>query len=1044
MKQESNQNRSLFESGDRVRLRSQPEKVGVVLANPRQIAGEFWYTVDLGPGDRGDHPESDLESYNSKSESVADMLVGGQYAGREEFSRLVTDLKLKVALRSQIYALDASRTSFYAYQFKPLLKFLDSRNGRLLIADEVGLGKTIEAGLIITELQQRRTMRRILIVVPANLRIKWQRELRRRFDLDFEILTKPAIIDFLHRFDEQGEETELRGIVSLETIRGQSVRERFEQVGPDLDLVVFDEAGRLRHPSTHSHHAAEELIELASGGGALLLTATPVQTGDEDLLNLLKLVAPDEFQSVELFRQRLRANEPVLKASQAVRIGRVSEAANILRRTEQGPLAARFRENPLYHDVLERLIRAEHPDRRALIEFQRDLNGLNVLAHVLSRTRKADVQETKPQRRARVCVVDPSPEERTFYREITEDTRDRMIRAGTSVGGAFGTIQPQRQAASCMVAAIDYWRIREGGELDSDPAELSDFNDEDFENGDDRSNALPRELDEYAWRRDQLFRDDSKWNGLCKIVREVEAEEAGAKIVVFAYFKRTLRYLEIRLSREGIGCVRVDGDVPTSPEDPDNDERQRRIDRFKTDARIRVLLSSEVGDEGIDLQFAHYLVNYDLPWNPMRIEQRIGRLDRIGQQSKVVTVINLVMADTIEERILNRLYERIRIFEESIGDLEMILGEQIRDLERELLSNKLTAEEEARRIEQVANAIEHRRQDFQRFEVESRRLVGNDDFFIQEIEQARRRRRYVSGAELLIYVRDFLATNYRSCLLKEVEANVFSVRVSDELRQFVRDARIPAKDYGLKLFLKRSAEAPNEELIFTTSPEIAQARNGIEFLTFHHPLVRAIKHHFDEHEADLHPVSYVRVKCDAAPAGAYVWFLYLTVITGARPLRDMEVVCFSLADDEPVSADASELLFAAMLASAEQVPSGRRKARVPEEFCASAEETLVTRLNARLEEQRRSNDALVQNRLASLREGFARNRTRITQLIDFARLNRQRETYIKGLETRLRNLKSQQTERERQIEATRQLGRTFNLRGAGIVEVRDGEPERPT
>ena len=159
---------SRYRPGQQIRLRSRPDRVGHVTETPlpSMLAGQYWYTVNFGPGRTGRHPESDLDPYEGQFDSVTAILRGGQFGGREAFSKLVTHLKLGVSFRSQIYALAASRTKFYPYQFKPLLKFLDSRAHRLLIADEVGLGKTIETGLIFTELRNRQPMNRVLIVPP--------------------------------------------------------------------------------------------------------------------------------------------------------------------------------------------------------------------------------------------------------------------------------------------------------------------------------------------------------------------------------------------------------------------------------------------------------------------------------------------------------------------------------------------------------------------------------------------------------------------------------------------------------------------------------------------------------------------------------------------------------------------------------------------------------------------------------------------------------------------------------------------------------------
>ena len=155
------------------------------------------------------------------------------------------------------------------------------------------------------------------------------------------------------------------------------------------------------------------------------------------------------------------------------------------------------------------------------------------------------------------------------------------------------------------------------------------------------------------------------------------------------------------------------------------------------------------------------------------------------------------MRDTIEDLILGRLYERIEIFERSVGDLEAILGEEIHKLERELFSQKLTKEEEVRKIEQVARVLEVRKQELDQFESAAETLLGHDEFFVEEINQVRSRGRYIAGSELYIYLRDFLQAHYRSCTIKEQSTrSMYMLRVTQELTNFVRRA-VPFNDLGL-------------------------------------------------------------------------------------------------------------------------------------------------------------------------------------------------------------------------------------------------------
>ncbi|MFN8545523.1 MAG: SNF2-related protein [Candidatus Binatia bacterium] len=1028
-----------------MRLRSEPDRVGTIRNTPppQLHSGEWWYTVAFNAGLPQQHPEGDLDSYDGDATNVDSLLLHNSFAGRDALQKLVTHLKLRVSLRSQIYALAASRTTFYAFQFKPLLKFLEARRHRLLIADEVGLGKTIEAGIIFTELRQRKPLRRVLVVPPSHLVPKWRAELRRRFDLDLQPMGTTDALDFLHRYQEEGDECQLQGILSLQSLRGRRLQERWEEVSPDLDLVVFDEAGRIRNADTLSHQAARRVCENADA--VLLLTATPVQTGAGDLFNLLRLLEPEEFTSLDVFQARLETNEHVLEALRLLS-ARVSgrQVADTLRGVERTPLKARFLDNPIYHDILSRLEQSAAPDRRARTELQRDLTGLNVLGHVLSRTRKREVHEYKAERRAKLLTVEPTPVEREFYDRVTTLCRERLLRSGATPFAAFITMHPQRQMASCMVAMIDYAVARQQRERQSealpDP-EASDLDVEDVEDFEEAYDNRPAVTQDWAslgdldeWRA-RLATHDSKWDKLLEALRDLDREEAGAKVVVFAFFKGTLRYLERRLGEEAIGCVRVDGDVPTDPDDPDRDERANRIEVFRTDPRVRVLLSSEVGDEGIDLQFAHVLVNYDLPWNPMRVEQRIGRLDRLNQPSDVIQIINLSMLGTIEDRVLKRLYDRIEIFRRSIGDLETILGEEVRKLQTDLFAKQLTQEEMDRRLEQTAEAIIRRQHHLEQLQSHAESLLQSDEFFLEAIRTARSRSRYFRGEDLLNYIRDFLTDHHRDCAIEEEIADrMYRLRVSDSLRQLVR-ASVPSHDLGLRLFLTRSQSGT---LRLCIDPEMAQSDHHADLLTFHHPVIRAISKYYDQHTQELHPISYVRVRSMVVPPGRYAWFLFQTEVTGARPERDLEIVGFSLDGGDPLSTDASEELLNALLLDSETVAPSARKGSVSADLIRRAHDVLTARLYERFERRKRTNDALVNNLLASLRESHERTVRLRKEQIAVARERGRKETYIRGRETGLRNLEDAHQRRIAEVEATRTLGKSFDLRGAGVAEVDHG------
>jgi superfamily II DNA or RNA helicase len=1027
-----------FKDGDVVRLKSRPDRAGMIRGSSTLSAGEYWYTIFFGPGRISRHPQGDLE-IDQIITDVRQLFIEGRFATRDALSKLYTHLRLVTSIRSQIYAIGASRTNFYTYQFKPLLKFLDSRNHRLLLADEVGLGKTIETGLILTELKQRKDLKRILIVPPAHLIPKWQLEMRNRYELDFDILDRRATLEFLRRYEEEGDETLLKGILSLQTLRSRSLMERWDSVAPNLDIVIFDEAGRLRNSGTRSHGVASLLIE--NSDAALLLTATPVQTGNEDLFNLLRLLDPEEFDNYELFQSRLRSNEPILESLRLLRHASsdLSRCLASLQNVEKTPLKNRFINNPMYKDVISRLKDTRSPSVMELIELQRDINTLNVFAQLINRTRKREAHETRPERKAFVVPVEPTQDEKEFYQLITDICKSEYGRRSDDTVTSFVATTRQRQVASCMVAMLDYYKNKFSKVLED--VENSDIKLDDFDmSPDDANEQQPSEMDlisNFDLWKERLTQNDSKLEKLFELLNNLEKEEPNRKVIIFSYFKKTLSYLNQKLRENNIRCELISGDVSTDPDDPEKDERAKRIDNFRTNQKIRVLLSSEVGSEGIDLQFAHVLINYDLPWNPMVVEQRIGRIDRIGQKSDKIIIFNLSMKGTIEDKILYRLYHRIGIFEKSIGDLEAILGEEIRQMTRDLFTRYLSEEEQEKRIEQAAEIIKRKQMELEEFEEAASALIGQDEFFMDEINRAKNNHLYIDGQELILYLKDFLRERYRECQIEETDnGRVYILTVTDELRTFVR-SRIPYDDLGLRLFLNRSTRGT---IKMTIDSELAQQDRKIDFLTFHHPLIRAITSYYNEHPVELHPVSHVRLKTNICSAGIYTWFLYLLEITGARPIRDINVVMIPLENIEPLSEDISQRLFIEMAVKGEVVAPGERGLQdfPVDSHINLAENVFTQRLNHRFEQLKRHNNALVSNRLASLEESFTRNVNRREALLEKAKLLKRKGTYIKGLETGIRNLKARYEESKKVIESTRNMGRGYDLKGAGIVEVSHG------
>ena len=190
------------------------------------------------------------------------------------------------------------------------------------------------------------------------------------------------------------------------------------------------------------------------------------------------------------------------------------------------------------------------------------------------------------------------------------------------------------------------------------------------------------------------------------------------------------------------------------------------LERFRTHAEVPVLLSSEVGSEGVDLQFSSIVVNYDLPWNPMRLEQRIGRVDRLGQTKDKVTIVNLIHEETIDEKIYRRLYHRLGIGRRALGDLEAVLGEPIREITIKLFDPDLSDKQKDEAIEQTALALESRRREEEELESQAGALVQHGDYILERIMESRDRHRWLTGTDILFYVRDRMQRDFPGTVIE--------------------------------------------------------------------------------------------------------------------------------------------------------------------------------------------------------------------------------------------------------------------------------------
>jgi superfamily II DNA/RNA helicase len=1017
-----------FKPGDRVRKKHFRDSVGVIGADkPVIICGQYYYPVYFTMATTEKVCEDELELFEEQAD-IKNLLLTGTYGAKEAFSRKITYYKLCEPLRDHIYALFSSKTAFQPYQFKPVLKYLMSQSQSLLLADEVGLGKTIEAGLILTEEMSRKEIERVLVICPAKLRHKWEEEFKRRFNLRMEITDGNKIFDFFKKMQAEGYPGNLQAICSLESLRKESFVEEFQATPPPLDFLIIDESHYLRNSATLSHKLAMALR--VGADSTLLLTATPVHLNSDNFLNLLKILSPDQFENSQGFEQKLEYNKHIVNAQSILSRFSINSGQETLTQCKTELEKIKIKDfmgedvvsNPLYNDILRRLSEYKNPEISQIVGLQRDLNDLNLFSYIMCRTRKRDAMTKQPKRCPEVVPVEFTSIEKKIYSAIEEYVKNRIIEAKGKVV-PFSLTMPKRLAASCLPAALNYYLHKADGEENKDMEKGNLYNIK------EQLRILSRE-----------YITDSKLEALVEKISILDKAEPNRKIVIFAYFISTLEYLEKELTRRGFVTRVIHGKVPSCPETPDEDERQKRITEFREDPEIRILLSSEVGSEGLDFEFSHILFNYDLPWNPMAVEQRIGRLDRYNQESERLLIFNMAVQGTVEERILQRLYDRIGIFKSTIGDLEPILGEMTNKTIIEFLSSTLTPEEEQRRFEEISMRIESIYQQSEDLAKNSAKFVGYDSFFVDEINKARKLKRYLSDEEIYVFVDEFLKNAYTECCIEEMEEKkkymfYFNKELVSDLKK-LKDVRKEYKDKFEYLCYRYLGKG----MVVTFSSDIAYRDKEIEYINIHHPLVKLAIRHYQNKPENLHPVS--KIQLQSSPElrnleGDYLFYVYSIKTEGFQSGTTLEPIFLNVVDKKCLPSEDSEILIAEMVASGKTFNGTPDLSREHyEELVELIRNEFESRIVKRKGESKKANEASIEN----IRINFVTALRYIIKkkqvLLDNALESKKDERYIRMLQGTIRKLEAKLEDKMRELDSKRDLGFSFDEIAAGYLSVK--------
>ncbi len=862
-----------FDKGTIVVNVNTQEKGTIISALPMRRGKQF-YDVMIGGQVLQCSENSLIEDVNLSD--PFEKLKRGIFSTYDVFLQSTTAFKIMNTSVSAISTLKSSKTLFRAYQFKPLLKLLNSPNRRLLVADEVGLGKTIEAGHIMLELKGRREMRTALIICPISLQLKWQDELMEKFNLRFKIYE--SMKDLLADFKTQ---PSVMGIINYEKVRiprdtktkGHAVKETLatylETSGRSLDLLVCDEAHRARNSETQTYKGIKALM--ANTKAALFLTATPIMISQENLFNLLRLLNEEEYTSYSIFQNALRVNEPFIRALSRLNnredfasIADDLENAQVTTLTEIGDfkypetatIASRFKSIPLYTEIIKTL-RGTTQNDETRVQLQFDISSLSKMNNIFSRTRKREVTKdySQAERNPHTYYVTLHDDERQLFDRIIEEYVDDnsytdewgcdVMRPGTSLG----LVQRKRQVSSSVYAFMN--------EVES----------------------LKSGVDLY---RD---RPDAKLEKLLEIIDEVVTRN-GKKLIVFALFHKTLYYLKLRLAQKGFKSVLMYGGTSN---------RGELLMSFKDNDDLKILLTSEVGGEGLDMQFCDAMVNYDLPWNPMVVEQRIGRIDRFGQQSPKVNIYNLIVEDSIQEIIYKRLLDRIGIFRSSIGDLEAILDrdlersdipytnlrEYFSALEKELYTTKLSKAEQERKAKDVAQAFVTEEKNAAMIEEQLTNALTNDVSFRNEIEKILNKKQYVTEKELIVFVEQLIRLKLTTCRLEAIDTSkgiykfIIPKASPKALTNFLTEFQPSDPDLAYECVNLRNRLRDQLEIPMTFSQQTAYDQKGLMFINAFHPIILSALEYFKRHcDFSKEDTFRYELASDAIAAGEYCLAMY--------------------------------------------------------------------------------------------------------------------------------------------------------------------------
>ena len=891
-----------------------------LIGNP-DVRGIVMSITDLGDTTKYDvFVDGNIKTFYSGQIALNVETASYNWVDINTFRSYLTAYQINNPSGNDLYSLNSARIDFVPYQFRPALKLIHADEPRILIADSVGVGKTIEAGLIIKELQARSELENVLIICPKPLvtERKWEMEMK-RFDEEFISVDGPTLRQIISDTDRDGEwpvrfsKTIVPySILDSRAYEGENTKKKHTfglrdlDPAPHFDLVIIDEAHHIRNGSMEKEKAFEyKCVKYFcdNADAVVMLTATPLQTSDDDLFTLLNVLRPDVVIDKQTFDMMSRPN------------AYISEAASLMRRADEkwqelasealrGVLDTQWGENviapnPTYGEMVK-ILQQDKITREERVKLISDAESLHSFNYMLNRTRRKDIQDFCI-RRPFTLEVEFTEHQKKLHDELLRFEADALLQLhGNARSIPFMMSTIKRQAASCIFGLAPHIRDL----INKRFQQMEDDPDADYSMGFAFDGADASALDGMAQSlltmADNLPEEDPKFDKMLEAIMEKQKLDNN-KIILFSTFRHTLYYLKKKLLEVGIRVEQVDGSVKDSM----RQEYRARFELPKDDKdAIDILLFTEVGSEGLDYQFCDMMINYDLPWNPMKIEQRIGRIDRRGQQSESVGIYNMITNGTVDADIYYRCLLRIGIFESSIGECDEILGDIATQLDHIGMDTSLTDEERKIKLEQMADNEVRKLQELNKLEEEEKEFFGFDlsEYMTsQEIHNAENPWLTQRSLQILIEQYFYYRLGHGSYILGESEMK--QLRLSAVSRAKLRDdfRKLPSGRNAMRqnwdVYLK--GKDPIHPITFDS--ETAERKREAFFITAMHPLAKQAAAYFASNEQ-----AYIRLQyaTENLPGGSYLFSVYAWSYVGINPHFKLVVVC----DDDVIAAELPDIL----------------------------------------------------------------------------------------------------------------------------------------